>query len=146
MARCMEFFEVLVRYEVRLWDAVDDALRSRGLVSAAQLQALTIIGRHGGAGRVQEVSAEIGITVGAASKLVDRLERDGLVGRHPNPADRRSSLVELTPTGAAALNSATQARDEALEVLLLEEEAGQARDALTVLLAHLSKTQNRVPA
>ena len=78
LALGMEFFDVLVRYEVDLWSVVDDGLRRRGLVSAAQLQALDELSGRAGTGRVQDVSAGIGITVGAASKLVDRMERDGL--------------------------------------------------------------------
>jgi DNA-binding MarR family transcriptional regulator len=40
---------------------------------------------------------ELGITAGGTSKLVDRIEASGYCRRLPNPADRRSSLLELTP-------------------------------------------------
>ena len=102
----MEFFDVLVRYEVALWSAVDQELNRAGLVSVAQLHALRIIDRYDGQVRVQDLSGDIGITVGAASKLVDRLERDDLAVRVPNPANRRSSLVNLTVTGNQALAAA----------------------------------------
>ena len=95
----MEFFDALVRYEVVLWDTVDAELRSRGEVSLATLHALRVLDRHGGGARVQDLSDDIGITVGAASKFVDRLERDGLAVRRPNPANRRSSLLALTAAG-----------------------------------------------
>ena len=36
---------------------------------------------------------------GTVSPLVDRLERAGYVERRPNPQDRRSSLVRMTPWG-----------------------------------------------
>jgi DNA-binding MarR family transcriptional regulator len=62
-----------------------------------------VVVRHAGACRVQEVRSDLGITVGAASKLVDRLERDGLAVRRANPDDRRSSLIELTRDGLRAL-------------------------------------------
>src|SRR5687768_14900360 len=92
----MELFTTLVRYEVALWSAVDDALRGAGEVGAGTLLALEVVHRFGGEARVHDVSAGIGITVGAASKTVDRLERDGLVRRIANPADRRSSLLQFT--------------------------------------------------
>ena len=38
-------------------------------------------------------------TTGAMTKLVDRLQRSGLVERAPDPSDRRGILVEITPTG-----------------------------------------------
>ncbi|WP_019202678.1 winged helix DNA-binding protein [Tsukamurella sp. 1534] len=43
-------------------------------------------------------------------ETVERLERDGLVERGPNPADRRAPLVRLTPDGAAALDHVGPAR------------------------------------
>ena len=41
----------------------------------------------------------LGITVGAASKAVDRLENAGLAARSPAVDDRRSSLITLTDRG-----------------------------------------------
>jgi DNA-binding MarR family transcriptional regulator len=52
--------------------------------------------------------------VGAASKVVDRVEAAGHCVRLPNPDDRRSSLIDLTPTGTACLTRATAAFDEEL--------------------------------
>ena len=66
--------------------------------------------RHSGAARVQELRTELGITVGAASKLVDRLERDGLVVRTAHPHDRRSSLVTLTAPGSVLARYVRDAR------------------------------------
>jgi DNA-binding MarR family transcriptional regulator len=142
----MDFFDILVRYEVKLWDAVDTALIREGQVSAAQLQALAVIHRHAGAGRVVDVSGSIGITVGAASKLVDRLERDGLIIRLPNPADRRSSLVVLTDAGAAAYDSATRVRNRTLERLLDPEATASASAALATLLDRLEEATAEVDA
>ena len=102
----MEFFDALVHYEVALWSTVDEELKRKGLVRLGQLHALRVIDRYDGQVRVQDLSSDIGITVGAASKLVDRLERAGLADRVPNPDNRRSSLVRLTGTGRHALTAA----------------------------------------
>src|SRR5688572_24346697 len=101
----MEFFDALVRYEVALWSAVDHELGRQDQINLGQLYALRVLERHDGRARVQDLSNDIGITVGAASKLVDRLERDGLAARSPNPANRRSSLIALTVAGEQALTS-----------------------------------------
>ena len=58
--------------------------------------------------------------------LVDRLERDGLVRRIPNPEDRRSLKVELTQAGFKAYTEAAhaleQVEDEILGGLSAEEQ------------------------
>ncbi|MEW1841983.1 MarR family transcriptional regulator [Nonomuraea angiospora] len=42
-----------------------------------------------------EIARLTGLTPGSATRLVDRLEKAGLVVRHPDPADRRRTLVAL---------------------------------------------------
>ena len=129
----MEFFDVLVRYEVTLWSAVDQELGRHDQISLAELHALRVLDRYGGRARVQDLSADIGITVGAASKFVDRLERDGLAYRSPNPANRRSSLVALTAPGQQALASASKVCREAIARAVGAEDV----DALTAALQRL---------
>ena len=43
----------------------------------------------------------------SVTSTIDRLERDGLVARNPNPDDRRATLVQLSPDGRALLDQAT---------------------------------------
>lgn len=129
----MEFFDVLVRYEIALWNAVDRELARDGLISLGQLQALRVVAHYRGRARVQEVSVDIGITVGAASKLVDRLERAGLAVRNPNPDNRRSSLVALTTSGEQALAAATRVSSSAVARLIADEDV----DPLTATLRRL---------
>lgn len=44
-----------------------------------------------------ELAAEVGLTSGAVTGVVDRLERAGFARRVPDPADRRRVKVEVTP-------------------------------------------------
>jgi DNA-binding MarR family transcriptional regulator len=111
----MDFFDALVRYETSLWNHLDRRLGHAGAVSLATLTAVRVVDRYRGTCRVQELRADLGITVGAASKLVDRLERDGLALRRANPDDGRSSLIDLTPTGAEALADGVEALEDALD-------------------------------
>lgn len=52
---------------------------------------------------VAEIARIRGLRRQSVRESVQRLERDGLVIRIPNPDDARASLVELTPAGRAAL-------------------------------------------
>lgn len=142
----MEFFEVLVRYEVALWSAIDQELARQGQIRLGQLHALRIVDRYDGRVRVQELSGDIGITVGAASKLVDRLERDGLAVRRPNPANRRSSLIGLTTTGQRALTSATEVCRHAAARAVGDEDVEPVTAALQRLLTRLDVSGSGVAA
>jgi len=95
----MRFFDAVIRYETRLWAFADLALKSSGSISLADLEGLRAVVAGGDRCRVHEVSRGLGITIGASSKLVDRLERSGLVVRSPNPDDGRSSYLSLTEEG-----------------------------------------------
>jgi DNA-binding MarR family transcriptional regulator len=133
----VELFDVLVRYEVALWSAVDQELRRRNQLGLGQVHALRMVDRYDGWARVQDLSDDIGITVGAASKLVDRLERDGLVTRSPNPANRRSSLIALTASGQQALASGMDVCSRAVASALGDEDVELLTVALQRLLARL---------
>lgn len=133
----MEFFDALVRYEVGLWSAVDRELAHAGLIRLGQLHAMRVIDRLDGQARVQDLSTDIGITVGAASKLVDRLERDGLAVRSPNPANRRSSWIALSVSGQQALAAALAVAHEALDGAVGKED-------VQPLVAALGRLQKRL--
>lgn len=136
----MMFFDTLVRYEVALWNALDRELARRQQVGLGPLHALRLVDHYAGQARVQDLSDDIGITVGAASKLVDRLERDDLVSRRPNPANRRSSLIVLTSGGRRALKSASRTCDAALTRAVGEEDVAAATAVLQRLQVRLTET------
>jgi DNA-binding MarR family transcriptional regulator len=65
-----------------------------------------VIARHGRC-RVYDIAEELSMTVGGTSKLIDRIEAAGHCTRTPNRADRRSSIIELSPAGQQLLAGAT---------------------------------------
>ncbi|MGI5339480.1 MarR family winged helix-turn-helix transcriptional regulator [Streptomyces sp. CA-181903] len=99
------FFSDLVRCETRLYNALNDRLRSSHGIAASQFEFLRYLRDHPGA-RVGDLAGFFAIGVGATSKGMDRLEERGWVRRVPNPADRRSSLLELTDAGIELVNDA----------------------------------------
>ena len=81
-----------------------------GELSASQSAALTTIDCHGPL-TPSEVAARERIQRPTATRILARLEEEGLIARTPDPADRRSSLVATTPVGAALLLERRARRD-----------------------------------
>jgi DNA-binding MarR family transcriptional regulator len=112
-----QVFDDLVRFETILWGAVDGRLQDECGVSLASLNAMLVIDATPRC-RVHDIARAVAITVGGASQAVDRLESAGLCARRANPADRRSSIVELTAQGKQLLGTAAPVFDRELDRLL----------------------------
>lgn len=67
-------------------------------LSAPQLHALLWLG-HEGALTMGDLARHVNVTEKTVTGLVDRLERDGLLQRERDPADRRVVHVKLTAEG-----------------------------------------------
>jgi DNA-binding MarR family transcriptional regulator len=52
----------------------------------------------------RRLAEQLSLSRAGVSKTLAKLERRGLVTRRPNPADRRSALVTITPVGAQAID------------------------------------------
>jgi len=107
-------FNDLIRFEIELWNAVDARLKSEFGLPLTHFEPMSVIDRVPRC-RVYDIATELGITTGGTSKLVDRIEASGYCRRLPNPDDRRSSLLELTPDGRRVLAEAGVAFDEELQ-------------------------------
>ncbi|HVT70785.1 MAG TPA: MarR family winged helix-turn-helix transcriptional regulator [Trebonia sp.] len=122
-------FSDLVRAETRLYNAVTERVKAEAGVGAGHFELLRHVRDHPGA-RVADLASAFAIGVGTTSKIVDRMEKEGWIERRPNPANRRSSLLALTPAGESVVSGAEPAWRAALQDLL-----GRAvtRDQLTAL-------------
>jgi DNA-binding MarR family transcriptional regulator len=110
-------FDDLVRFETQLWNALDERLQAECGVTLANLNVMLVIEATPMC-RVFDIARALEITVGGTSQAVDRLAKAGWCARSSHPTDRRSSLVELTAEGAAALRVATPFFDDELDRLL----------------------------
>jgi DNA-binding MarR family transcriptional regulator len=86
-----------------------------------------------------ELAGAMLVTTGAATKRIDRLERQGLVRRDASPTDGRSRTVTLTATGRRLVDELI-ARHLANEDRLLEPLTPQQRHQLERLLSVLATT------
>lgn len=86
----------------------------------------------------RQLSAALMLTTGGMTGRLDRLEKAGLVSRHPDPYDRRGLRVTLSERGrelvdgavVAGLAEQRQALDSALDEQEAEELAGLLRKLL----------------
>ena len=65
---------------------------------------LQFLRRHGPA-RIQQIAAEMYIPVSSGTRLVDRLQKRGLVKREKGQKDKRQTWVSLTPEGEKKVHS-----------------------------------------
>ncbi len=137
-ARATEAVMNTIRTADMLFDRIGRLLRPLG-VSAAGGLVLGILRDHG---RLppSELGDRLIVTRATVTGVVDSLERAGFVKRSPNPADRRSLLVEITPEGIAVLQQ--------LRTLIHGHErdwmAGFSEDELGTYIGTLHRIQDAV--
>jgi DNA-binding MarR family transcriptional regulator len=115
-------------------------------VSPPRLSALSVVVFAGPIG-IGVLAATEGVAAPTMSRLVDALERDGLVRRGPDPEDARGVLVRATPKGRRILLTGRRQRLAALALGL----EGLSRDELTQirrgveLIERVTRESGRAP-
>jgi DNA-binding MarR family transcriptional regulator len=108
------------------------ALAERLGITLTDLTCLSILERTGAitAGRLAELT---GLTSGAITGLLDRLEKGGWARRVRDPKDRRSVFIEIMPSNGAVFDEAVGSSRAALEALIssyTSEQLGFVQDFL----------------
>jgi DNA-binding MarR family transcriptional regulator len=139
-------FSDLVRLETELWDAVDARLHAACGLTLGRFDTMRVIARTSSC-RVCDVAEGLSITVGGASKMIDRIEAAGHCARRANPDDRRSSLVGLTPAGTSLLDEATAVVQDELAIRLGSVLSARALEQLSTTIATLrsARAEERKP-
>ena len=91
-----------------------------------------------------ELSAALELSSGAMTNRIDRLERAGLVRRHPDPADRRGVRVELTGRGDGIWVESTNAqaiKEALIASALTKREQHQLNALLRKLMLEFERTE-----
>jgi DNA-binding MarR family transcriptional regulator len=112
--------------------AYDEALAEHLSLNVTDLRCLELAIAEPGLtpGRLAELS---GLTTGAVTGVLDRLERARFVERRPDPADRRSVAIHASPMRAREVQDATAPLDKAINTLLGKHSATE-RSAIGVFL------------
>lgn len=118
----------LVRAHTRLMDTIEHELKAASLPPLTWYDVLLELHRAGDCGLRQfEIADHVLLSKYNLSRLLDRLEREGLVQRQACPEDGRGNVVEITPRGVdmlrriwpvygAAIRASVQARLTAEEL------------------------------
>jgi DNA-binding MarR family transcriptional regulator len=78
-------------------------------ITPAQFRALRVLRRHG-VMRLSDLSDRLKIAARSTTEVIDALQARELVGRRPDPDDRRATLVQLTEHGMQVLHGIREAR------------------------------------
>jgi DNA-binding MarR family transcriptional regulator/GNAT superfamily N-acetyltransferase len=113
---------------------LDDSFLGLGVPLAAARMVFEV-GAAGAAGAsVRDLRARLGLDYGHATRLLQRLEGDGLVALGEDPADRRVRRVSLTAAGTA-FQDRLEAVSEEKAATLLEPLTARQRERLAEALA-----------
>jgi DNA-binding MarR family transcriptional regulator len=106
-ARTMAAVTSVMRVQQILLSAVDGALRPHGLTFARYEALVLLTFARNGRLPMRMMGERLQLHPTSVTNIVDRLQADGLVRRMPHPTDRRATLVEITDTGTALREKAT---------------------------------------
>lgn len=99
----------VMRVQQILLASADRVLRPLGLTFARYEVLMLLSFSRRGALPLGKVGERLQVRPASVTSAVDRLERQGLVERVPNPADGRGTLAQLTPAGRRTAARATDA-------------------------------------
>ena len=91
--------------------------------------------------RMNQVAEAIVHSTGGTTRLIDRLERAGLVVRELCPTDRRAIYVVITPRGNVQLDEALRVHMDYLEEHVSSRLTCDERSALAGLLSKLNEAR-----
>jgi DNA-binding MarR family transcriptional regulator len=97
------------------------------LLSAAEERAM----------RRVDLSRELGLTPSGVTRLLDALERDGLVAKGMCDRDARVTYAVLTDAGADRLNAASCSHEQSVRALFEERFTAEEIETLASLLGRL---------
>lgn len=119
-------------------------LKSTG-ISMQQAYALTYL-HYNAPSKISEICDHMMVSAAAASQMVDRLEKQNLVTRIPEPTDRRVRNVVLSEQGELFVLQSIEARRswvKEVPAALNEEQLDQISVALELLISVYRDEQQR---
>ena len=114
----------LVQLGRRWRRTLDHELVGYGLTDATW-RPLVYLGRLGDGIRQTELAEALGIKGPSLVRLLDNLERDGLIVRHEDQGDRRAKILTMTAAGRQVYEQVVAVTDRVAERLLGDAEEAE---------------------
>ena len=100
-------FAALLQVQAAVVRKLEERLEDHRLVPIAQYDVLLELNAAPGRRlRMQQLSDRVVLSRSRVSRVVDEMERAGLVRREPDPDDRRAAFAVITEDGRASLRKA----------------------------------------
>ena len=132
-------WQVLSRTHRRLERHLESALKAERLPSLDVLDALAALDAGPDGQTAKFLENSLMLPQYGVSRLLDRMEKDGLVRRVADATDKRLKQVYLTEAGGATLIAMVQTRDAALNAFLAPRAKPGQLDRITDLLSLLDQ-------
>lgn len=114
---------------------------------AGSAAVLTLLGRHGDM-RMSKLAELLSVDMSVTSRHVAHVAARGWIERSPDPADKRSRILHLTPAGAAQLDELSRRTTHLLADRLsdwTDDEVGQLIRLMTRLRASFGDCRSAPP-
>ena len=136
---------ILLVLVARKWRSLlDEKLRPSGQ-SSARMEALSaILNSPDGSAQV-DIARRLRIEGPTLTRMLDALEKDGLVERKPAPGDRRTKRLRVTPAGEATLEEIFAVADIFRGRLLEGVDAGTMGEVSQFLTGLLDRLDGGLP-
>ncbi len=127
---CNNFFEVwkaLIKVQRLIAPALESDLQARHGIGLSEYEAMEELrNADGGRMRMNELAASVMLTPSGLTRLVDRLEADGIAVRESCPTDGRGSHVRITEKGMSLLTRAEETYRKDIQSYFGEQFTGAA--------------------
>ena len=131
----IQLMGLIVRTHRRLTDSLGRELEQSVGIPLVFFDVLIHVGAApDGRLTMSTLSADVSLTTGGVTRLVDRMVEAGLVARQNCPNDRRSIHVVLTPQGRSVLERAIAAHVDSIDRHLIAHLDASDRAALAMVL------------
>ena len=106
-SKAMAAVTTIMRVQQILLGELDGLLRPHGLTFARYEALVLLTFSRDGALPMSLIVQRLMVHPTSVTNTIDRLEKQGLVVRRPNPRDGRGTLAEITPAGREVVQQAT---------------------------------------